>query len=272
MIGFKKFHNPDTKPEGAAVPEVDVKGTRIHFSEKDGAGIFPVLFVHGGGGNAGVWERVMDGLSGFHSIAVDLPGHGESRGEGKRSVQEYSEFINDFSNVLRLEKFVLGGHSLGGAVVLEYAIRNPEKLRAILLVGTGARLRVLPAALDILKKMADGEIPAKFEPWAFSDKASSEVLAEGEREWVKTSAQVRYSDMLACDQFDVTAEVGKILCPTLIVCGREDRLTPIKYSEFLKQKISASKMEIIDGAAHTSMLENPGAVALAISNFLRSIS
>lgn len=254
------------------MPELIVKGTQIHFWERKGTSIFPVLFIHGSGGNANIWKRVVDELAEFHSIFVDLPGHGKSGGEGKRSIPEYSGFINDFCEALGLGKFVLGGHSLGGGIALEYAIRKPENLKAILLIGTGARLRVLPAALDYLKKMADGEIPAKFEPWAFSDKASSEVLAEGEREWAETSPKVRYYDMLACDQFDVTGDVARIVSPALIVCGREDRLTPIKYSEFLKNRIPESKMEVIDGAAHMLMLENPKALGLAISNFLGSLN
>ncbi len=254
------------------MPQVTVKGTQIHFLERKGSNIFPIVFIPGSGGSAGIWKKVMEELDGFHSIAIDLPGHGESAGEEKRSIPEYSRFINDFCDTLRIEKFVLGGHSLGGGVALEYAIRNPQRLKAILLIGTGARLRVLPAALDFLKKMAGGEIPARFEPWAFSDKASSEVLAEGEKEWAKTSSRVRYYDMLACDQFDVMAEVEKIVSPALIVCGREDRLTPIKYSEFLKGRITGSKMEVIDNAAHMPMLENPKALGLAISNFLKSLN
>ena len=131
-----------------------------------------------------------------------------------------------------LKEVVLGGHSLGGGIVLDFAVRFPARLKAALLIGTGARLRVLPAALDLLKKMAEREIPPKFEPWAFSEKATSEVLVEGEKEWAKTSSKVRYYDMLACDQFDIMDELEKIKCPSLIVCGREDRLTPTKYSEF----------------------------------------
>ena len=58
------------------MPEVNVKGTQIHFLEKKGASSFRVLFIHGSGGNAFGWEKVMDGLAAFHTLAVDLPGHG----------------------------------------------------------------------------------------------------------------------------------------------------------------------------------------------------
>jgi pimeloyl-ACP methyl ester carboxylesterase len=64
------------------------------------------------------------------------------------------------------------------------------------------------------------------------------------------------------------AEVEKIRQPSLIACGKEDRLTPIKYSQFLNQKLQGSRMELIDGAGHLVMIENPGALTQAIFNFL----
>jgi pimeloyl-ACP methyl ester carboxylesterase len=77
--------------------------------------------------------------------------------------------------------------------------------------------------------------------------------------------------MAACDQFDIMKEVDKIRLPALMVCGREDRLTPVKYSEYLKGKIPGSKMEIVEGAGHTVMLEAPEALSKVILTFLRSL-
>ncbi|MCX5913169.1 MAG: alpha/beta hydrolase, partial [Deltaproteobacteria bacterium] len=91
------------------MPEVNVKGTQIHFLEKKGAGSLRVLFIHGSGGNAFGWQKVMDGLDAFHTLAVDLPGHGASKGEGKKSIPEYTEFIKDFCDTLGLKEVVLGG-------------------------------------------------------------------------------------------------------------------------------------------------------------------
>ena len=66
------------------------------------------------------------------------------------------------------------------------------------------------------------------------------------------------------------AELDKIRLPALILCGREDRLTPVKYSDYLNKKIAGSKMEIIEGAGHMVMLEAPGALSQAILKFLSS--
>jgi len=257
------------------MPEVVVKGTKIYFLEEKAQAPYPrgkVIFIHGSGGNADLWQKVMEGLGREYDLfALDLPGHGKSEGQGMQRISDYRDFLRDFFDALGLERIVLGGHSLGGAIVQDFAIHYPARLRAILLIGTGARLRVLPEALEMMRQMAEGKIEPRFDPWGFSSKASPEVLAAGEREWAKTSPRVRYHDMMACDQFDIMKEIEKIRLPALMVCGREDFLTPVKYSEFLRSKISGSKMEIIEGASHMLMLEAPEALSGAILNFLHSL-
>jgi pimeloyl-ACP methyl ester carboxylesterase len=277
VIGFRKFAEAQMQKiaRGEQMAEVTIRGTKIHYLEGKGKNLsrdWPVVFIHGSGGNAGLWQKVLKELEGeYRSLAIDLPGHGLSPGEGLKGVAESAEWVKDFLEALGLKNVVLGGHSFGGAVVQDMALRYAPKLKALLLIGTGARLRVLPEALALMRKMAFGEIPPQFHPWGFAEKASPEIIAEGEKEWAKTGSLARYYDFMACDQFDIIAEVEKIRLPALIACGREDRLTPVKYSEFLKQKISGSTMEVIDGAGHLVMLENPRGLSQAILRFLRGL-
>jgi len=254
------------------MPEVMVRGMKIHYLEakaKKFGKKWPIAFIHGSGENAGPWQKVMNSLADeYTSLAIDLPGHGGSCGEGMKSIQQYSSFMKDFLDALGLEAVILGGHSMGGAIVQDFSLRYPPNVKALLLIGTGARLRVLPEALEMNRQMAFGEIPSKFSPWSFAEKASPEIIAEGEREWAKTGARVRYYDFLACDQFDMMGEMGKIRLPALIVCGEEDRLTPVKYAEFLSKKIAGSRLEIIEAAGHMVMLEAPRALCGTILSFL----
>jgi pimeloyl-ACP methyl ester carboxylesterase len=255
--------------------EVTVKGVKTHYLEKTAkspAKHWPIVFIHGSGGNAGLWQKLMEEMTAeYSSIAIDLPAHGASAGEPMKSVAESVDFVRDFLHALGLKNVVLGGHSFGGAVVLSMALCHAEYLKALLLIGTGARLRVLPEALEMMRKMAFGEMPPKFHPWGFSEEASPEVIAEGEREWAKTGSLARYYDFLSCDRFDMMAEVEKIHLPSLIVCGKEDRLTPIKYSQFLNQKLPGARMELIDGAGHLVMLERPQALSRSILDFLSGL-
>jgi pimeloyl-ACP methyl ester carboxylesterase len=271
---IRKSSNPRERFRGA-MAEITVRGTRIHYLEmaaKRPAKDWPMVFIHGSGGNAGLWQKLMEEMAGeYSSIAIDLPGHGDSPGEPLKSVAESADFVKDFLVARGLKNVVLGGHSFGGAVVQSMALRHAGYLKALLLIGTGARLRVLPEALEMMRQMAFGEAPPKFHPWGFAEKASPEVIAEGEREWAKTGSLARYYDFVGCDQFDIIAEVGGIRLPALIACGQEDRLTPVKYSQFLNQKIAGSKMEVIEGAGHLVMLEKPQALGQAILHFLRSL-
>ncbi len=257
--------------------ELNLKGLKIHYLERiPPSTTFPnyqIIFIHGSGGNASIWQKVMEFLAqnGWGTIALSLPGHGFSEGEGMSSIAEYREFVNDFIEGKGFKNILLAGHSLGGGIVLDFALKYPEKLKGIILIGTGARLRVHPQALEKFRQMAAGEIDPKFEPWAFAENTSPHILAEGEKEWSLTSPRVRYIDLKACDQFDIMAEVEKIQLPALVVVGTKDQLTPVKYAEYLHKKIKGAKLEIIPEVGHMLMLEAPEELSLAIKNFLKTL-
>lgn len=256
--------------------ELYLKGLRIHYLEKNplksSFANLQIIFIHGSGGNASIWEKTMEIIAqnGWGSIAISLPGHGASAGEGMNSIAEYREFVNGFIEAKGLRSIFLAGHSLGGGIVLDFTLKYPEKLKGIMLIGTGARLRVHPQALEMFRQMAEGEMEPKFEPWAFAENTPAHILAEGEKEWSMTNPRVRYMDLRACDQFDLMGEVEKIHLPTLIVVGTKDRLTPIKYAEYLHKRIMGAKLEIIPEAGHMLMLEAPEPLSLAIINFLKT--
>ena len=72
---------------------------------------------------------------------------------------------------------------------------------------------------------------------------------------MQCSPEVLYGDYLACDRFDMMNEVEKIDLPTLILCGQEDGMTPVKYSQFFLQRIKGSRLEILPDAGHMLMME-----------------
>jgi pimeloyl-ACP methyl ester carboxylesterase len=76
---------------------------------------------------------------------------------------------------------------------------------------------------------------------------------------------------MACDEFDIMNELGEIKVPTLIISGEEDILTPVKYGEYLSQKISNSKLHVINGAGHFMMQEKPDEFNRVLLEFLNSL-
>lgn len=85
------------------------------------------------------------------------------------------------------------------------------------------------------------------------------------------STQVLWADFQACNNFNVIESVQRINLPTLVICGQEDRMTPVKYSEYLAQQIPQALLALIPDAGHMSMIEQPEAVNKAIMEFMHTL-
>jgi len=233
-------------------------------SEKRGS----ILFIHGAGGGQLSWSFQKGFFEkDFNPVFIDLPGHGESGGEGEEEIGRYAHHVHSFLISLGLQKPILVGHSMGGAIVQTLAIAHPEEIKGIVLVGTGARLRVLPAVLDGIKKDFE-ETVKKVGRFAYSQKASPELIEGGIEHLMRCRPEVLYGDFLACDRFDLLKRVKEIDLPTLILCGEEDELTPPSYSEFLHHQIQSSKLEMLPNAGHMVMMESPEGFNRKLRDFI----
>src|SRR5262249_25511775 len=128
-----------------------------------------VLYVHGTGCNGQVWLPHMTAIADAHTpVAIDLPGHGGSPGGGFRGVADYAYFVVELAKALGWERCVVAGHSLGGAIALLTALYDGDLLDGLILVDTGARLRVDPALLRAARAAAAlGRAPATDRSWGF---------------------------------------------------------------------------------------------------------
>ena len=162
---------------------------------------------------------------------------------------------------------MLAGHSMGGAIALEFALRYPARLAGLILVGTGAKLRVAPEILTgILDDYAGTtELLAQ---WAHSEHVDPKLLRLYTRRLREVDSQLIHDDFAACDAFDRRADVSRITLPTLILCGDADRMTPVKFSQYLHEQIAGSQLIVVPGAGHMVMLEQPAAVAKSVAAVL----
>ena len=225
-----------------------------------------ILFIHGAGGGQYTWSFQKGFFEKhFNPIIIELPGHGESEGEGENEIGKYAEHAHGFLKALNLSKVFLVGHSMGGAIVQTMALRYPEMIKGIVLVGTGAKLKVFPMILDGIKENFE-ETVKKINQFAFSRKTSTNLIEKGLMGMLSCRPEVVHGDFLACDRFDVTNEVEKVDLPALILCGDEDELTPVKYSQFLQNRIKGSRLEVIPDAGHMVMMES----ALAFNETIRA--
>jgi pimeloyl-ACP methyl ester carboxylesterase len=235
-------------------------------------GLRTLVFVHGSGGSRLHWNYQRQFFKkSYNVVMVDLPGHGEARSEGEDSVGAYAGHLLHLLRALPGDVFCLFGHSLGGAIVQEFTLLYPQYVEALVLVGTGARLRVLPEILEGIQERFEETVKLICD-YAFSKKSSADLIQNGIEAMLKTRATVLYGDFAACNRFDIMDRVGNIRAPILVVCGSDDLLTPPKYAHFLAEKITGARVEIIDGAGHMVMIEKPDEFNRSVMEFLQILS
>jgi len=223
-----------------------------------------LLFISGAGSAGAGWVHQIEYFT--DSEAIVLPGHPE--GQPCSSLDDYVEWLRDYIYHQQYQDVILVGHSMGGAIVQLYGLRCGEEIRALVLIGTGARLRVIPAFLTQLKEMITDEVAwRKYLAGEYSlvEPEVRRVLIE---EGVRIGPTVALNDFLCCDKFDIMDRVHNIKLPILVICGSADDKTPVKYTEYLADKIEGATKVIINGAGHPVHLEKPKEVNQAIEEFL----
>ena len=254
------------------MPFVKIDNVDIHYVTGE-KGIIKgkknMVFIHGAGGNHKIWEFQLHYFKGeYNPIVIELPGHGESKGHGERDIDSYTKWMKNIIEGLDLKTCFMIGHSMGGAITLSFALKYPEYLDAVILVGTGARLKVSPVILDTIKGDFKGSVKL-MSTFLYSEHTPAKYIEMGEEELLKTRPEVLYDDFSACNTFDILDEIKKIRLPALITCGVEDKLTPVKYSRFLNENINGSKLAIIEDAGHMVMIEKSKEFNREIQDFIK---
>jgi pimeloyl-ACP methyl ester carboxylesterase len=223
-----------------------------------------LILVHGAGGNHQHWGAAIRNLRSAHVYALDLPGHGRSSGTGRGTVADYASFVVSFMDALGLEQAIVAGHSMGGATAMTTALDYPQRVAGLVLVGTGARLRVLPKILEGTLNDFENTVELICE-YAYAQEAPHELVHQGQQEMLRVPPQTIHDDFAACDAFDIMERLGEIGCPTLVIVGTDDNLTPPKYAGFLAERITGAELKLIEGGGHMVMVEKASEVAEAIA-------
>jgi pimeloyl-ACP methyl ester carboxylesterase len=245
-----------------------------HYFLHQGGGLLtpPLVLIHGAAGDHLSWPAEMRRLPDYRVITLDLPGHGKTPGPGRQSVQAYAADVVQFMDSVGLSRAVFVGHAMGGAIALALALDFPDHVAGIGLISTGpslpipasvienaANLSTLPLAVRSLQESSLGsQTPETLKGIIFKR------LAE-------TRQPLLFNDLLACDRFNLSDCLSAIHVPVLVVCGTDDRLTPLYFSELLSRKIPGAALQTIEGAGHMLALEQPHRLAKLISVFLSTI-
>lgn len=225
-----------------------------------------IVCVHGSGACRESWHYQ---LTAFENVtAVDLPGH--PVGELLPTIPQMVTWLHDYISDAGLSsELVLFGHSLGGGVILQYALDYPGAVKGLVLVGTGARLRVNPQTLEALAR--DVEADAPWDPLAGYEQIDPDVAQVLANRRVENGLRARLNDLKACDEFDIMPRLAELSMPALAICGTKDVMTPPKYTEFLAERLPNAKGVVVAGGTHQVHLEKPDEVNREIKAFLASI-
>jgi len=229
------------------MPTLEIDDRIIHYLTGVN-GIAPgrrnLVFVHGAGGNAFAWQNQRRALDrGVNTICIDLPGHGQSSGPSCGTIGEYSHWLLRLIQGLGLDSAILAGHSMGGGVILEAAIEYAEMLEALILVGSGARLRVSGEVFQSIE--SDFETTAeKLVRRCYGPGSPEKLIKWGLEQLLSEDPEVVLADFRVCDDFDRRNDIAQIKKPALVLCGSEDSMTPPKYSQYLADKMKKATLRI----------------------------
>jgi pimeloyl-ACP methyl ester carboxylesterase len=248
-----------------------IDGRTVTFRRE--AGRAPALVcIHGSADNHHVYDRLLDALPERSRYSIDLPGRAGTDGPPLATVAEMERFV---SRVLESEvrgDYLLAGHSLGGAVALEHAlVSQTERLKGIVLLATGARLRVHPLILQIFDQAAGSGMPLPVPPGLYERGGDPDVLAEATHKRERTPVETGAVDWRAADAFDRMQDLGNIRVPALVIGGTNDALTPAKYAEYLAAHIPDAQLHIMEGAGHMLVMERAAEASKLIEGFVSSL-
>lgn len=232
----------------------------------------PVIFIHGFPFSHKMWTFTngqTELLAGTNRvIAYDIRGQGESEvGTGHYSIEFFVDDLIGLMDHLAIHKAILCGLSMGGYIALRAVERNPERILGLVLCdtkseadGNEAKIKRAGAMKSIqaggVKAYAADYVKNVFAPESLEKKQDAVKLIQSIIE--RTAPIALFGNLLAlASRTDTTGSLPSIQCPTLILVGEKDMLTPLSAAQAMKEKIQNSELQIIPNAAHMSNLENP---------------
>ncbi|WP_319408508.1 alpha/beta fold hydrolase [uncultured Desulfosarcina sp.] len=231
-----------------------------------------LVFIHGSGQQGSFWQAQVDGLAeAANTIAVDLPGHGNSEGDGFRTVTDYTRSVMGFIDAVNAPAPIPCGLSLGGAVALDLLIDQGHRLKAGILANTGARLKVLPIIIETIENNYADHLKGLIEFAVAPANQEDEEVCRKVLACSTAGPLVTANDFRACNAFDVIDQVSHIHVPVLVLSAVHDALTPVKYANWMAANIDGVRHITIDDAGHMSPIEQPDAFNAAILGFLGSL-
>lgn len=268
---------------------IDVKGLKVHVRDE---GVrtdpIPVVLIHGTSASLHTWEGWVAALKQQRRvITMDLPGFGLTGPNAQNDYRNetYTQFILDLMDTMGVQRFVLGGNSLGGDIAWQVAEKAPQRVERLILVdAAGYRMepKSMPIAFTIARmpfvnkmmevtlprSMVESSVrnvygdPARVTP-ALVDRYEALTLREGNRKaLVQRFAQSNFEGS--------GLRIKAIKQPTLILWGARDQLIPVENAYLFERDITGSQLKVFDDLGHVPHEEDPARTVAAVQTFLKN--
>lgn len=257
----------------------------FHLSYDDvGEKNVPVIFLHGYPFDKSMWKAQLEFLKPTNrAIACDIRGFGKSTDEESTlSMDLFADDLIQFMDKLKIEKAIICGLSMGGFITLNANHRYPNRFKALILCDTQCiadtpevKEKRYKTIEDInangVNEFNEGFLESVFCPNSLNTK---KALVEDLRKVVFFNSPHTITAGLTAlaERTDTCASLGAIQIPTMIICGREDTVTPLIQSEYMYATIKDSILHVIENAGHVSNLEQPEIFNKKLSQFLHDLN
>jgi pimeloyl-ACP methyl ester carboxylesterase len=262
-------------------------GATVHYRDQGQRNGPALVLLHGSNASLHTWEPWVAQIGDqFRMVSIDLPGHGLT---GPAPGDDYSQeamtqFVNEFTTVMNIERFALAGNSMGGGIAARFAIRHPERLTALILVdaagmptrtqrdpGLGFIIARTPVIQNIMLYVSPRGL--------FEDGLKKAIVNDAivtpemvDRYWILNRKTGNRAASLKRFQtpFDdfIQQNVTRISTPTLIIWGESDTLTPLDIGQAYNAAIRGSKLVVFRNTGHVPMEEVPAQSARVVREFL----
>ena len=251
---------------------IKVDGRDVHYYTA-GKGE-PLVVIHGGGGDARTWRSNILELSEKYTVyAPDLPGYGGSQPlAGNYYIPELSRFVGSFASNLGLEKFYLVGHSLGGGVALDYALKSPQKIKKLVLVSSlclgreiafWVRLMSIPGLLRSLGLLTISIL--KGIKWLAERLNPAEFIMP-----LSPASMTIGGNIMTFRQQSLVLEnrLSEVAVPTLLVWGARDPIVPVRHAYQAAKVIPDCRVKVFENRGHNVHREALAEFSSTVSGFL----
>ncbi|HET9479349.1 MAG TPA: alpha/beta hydrolase [Pyrinomonadaceae bacterium] len=241
----------------------------------------PVVLLHGYPFNRSLWSEQVNALSNsYRVITPDLRGLGETDAtQGPATMNQMAQDVAALMDQLEISRAAVGGLSMGGYVALAFYKQFPSRVRALVLADTRAQAdteegkqtrfqQAEKARAEGMAGIADSMLPKLLTPETVSKRP--EVVKRVRDMMLKTKPEGAAGALLGmAERDDQTPLLSQISCPTLIMVGQEDPITPVQDSEKMHREIAGSRLVVIENAAHVSNLERTEQFNDELTRFLK---